>query len=185
MVFSSPRPSVPSPLTGRGEGGGGQEGGMEMRTVFAIAVLSLVLFASWGAVGEARLIGLGGGALIDLTGALGLSFPMMPLVRLSVGLFFLGADLDLWLSLNSIQAVPSVVIRLPAFASLELYGAVAPTSFQLSPVTQTIPRTMIRLGANLGGGLISIFGELGLFAQWEMPVVWEGPLVGLGMQLGF
>ena len=185
MVFSSPRPSVPSPLTGRGEGGGGQEGGMEMRTVLAIAVLSLVLFASWGAVGEARLIGLGGGALIDLTGALGLSFPMMPLVRLSVGLFFLGADLDLWLSLNSIQAVPSVVIRLPAFASLELYGAVAPASFQLSPVTQTIPRTMIRLGANLGVGLISVFGELGLFAQWEMPIVWEGPLVGLGMQLGF
>ena len=151
--------------------------------MFAIAVLSLVLFASWGAVGEARLIGLGGGALIDLTGALGLG--VMPLVRLSVGIFFLGADLDLWLSLASIQAVPSVAIRLPVFASLELYGAVAPASFQLSPVMRTIPRTMIRLGANLGGGLISIFGELGLFAQWEMPVVWEGPLVGLGMQLGF
>jgi hypothetical protein len=95
---------------------------MEMRTVFAIAVLSFVLVMGWSFGGEARLIGLGGGALFDLTEALGLSFPVMPLVRLSVGLFFLGADLDLWLSLNSIQAVPSVAIRLPAFASLEVYG---------------------------------------------------------------
>jgi hypothetical protein len=158
---------------------------MEMRTVFAIAVLSFVLVMGWSFGGEARLIGLGGGALFDLTEALGLSFPVMPLVRLSVGLFFLGADLDLWLSLNSIQAVPSVAIRLPAFASLEVYGAVAPASFQLSPVTQTIPRTMVRLGANLGVGLISVFGELGLFAVWEMPIVWQGPLVGLGMQVGF
>jgi hypothetical protein len=62
---------------------------------------------------------------------------------------------------------------------------VAPASFQLSPVTQTIPRTMVRLGANLGVGLISVFGELGLFAVWEMPIVWQGPLVGLGMQVGF
>ncbi len=97
--------------------------------MFAIAVLSFVLVVSWSSGGEARLIGLGGGALIDWTGALGLSFPMMLLVRLSVGLFF--------------------------------------------------------LGANLGMGLISIFGELGLFAYWEMPIVWQGPLVGLGMQLGF
>ncbi|MCL6642905.1 MAG: hypothetical protein K6T71_06245, partial [Candidatus Bipolaricaulota bacterium] len=153
------------------------------RAVFVIALLSLVLCASWGSVGQARLIGLGGGAVIDWTGASGLGF--WPLVRLSVGLFFIGADLDLWLSLASIQAVPSVAIRLPVFASLELYGAVAPASFQLSPVTQTIPRTMIRLGANLGGGLISVFGELGLFAQWEMPITWQGPLVGLGVQLGF
>jgi len=156
-----------------------------MRRVWLITLLSLVLCASWGSVGQARLIGLGGGALFDLTEALGLSFPVMPLVRLSVGLFFLGADLDLWLSLTSIQAVPSVAIRLPVFASLEVYGAVAPASFQLSPVTQTIPRTMVRLGANLGVGLISVFGELGLFAVWEMPIVWQGPLVGLGMQVGF
>jgi hypothetical protein len=156
-----------------------------MRRVWLIALLSLVLCASWESVGQAHLIGLGGGAVIDWTGALGLSFPVMPLVRLSVGLFFLGADLDLWLSLNSIQAVPSVAIRLPAFASLEVYGAVAPASFQLSPVAQMIPRTMIRLGANLGGELISVFGELGLFAHWEMPIVWQGPLVELGMQVGF
>ncbi len=176
MLFSRPHP------LGRGER---DEGGMEMRTVFAIAVLSSILIVSCSFGGEARLIGLGGGTLVDWTGALGLSFPVMPLVRLSVGLFFLGADLDLWLSLNSIQAVPSVAIRLPVFASLELYGAVALASFQLSPVAQMIPRTMIRLGANLGFGLISVFGELGLFAQWELPIVWQGPLVGLGMQLGF
>jgi hypothetical protein len=158
---------------------------MEMRTVFAIAVLSFVLVMGWSFGGEARLIGLGGGAVMDLTGALGLSFPVIPLVRLSVGLFFVGADLDVWFLLNSIQAVPSVVIRLPALASLEVYGAAAPASFQLSPVAQTIPRTMIRLGATLGVGLISIFGELGLFAVWEMPIVWQGPLAGLGMQVGF
>jgi hypothetical protein len=158
---------------------------MEMRTVFAIAVLSFVLVMGWSFGGEARLIGLGGGALVDWTGALGLSFPVMPLVRLSVGLFFLGADLDVWLSLDSIQAVPSVAIRLPVFASLDVYGAVAPASFQLSPVTQAIPRTMIRLGADLGVGLISVFVELGLFALWELPIVWEGPLVGLGAQVGF
>jgi hypothetical protein len=156
---------------------------MEMRTVFMIALLSFALVVCCSFGGKARLMGLGGGMLMDLTGALGLG--VMPLARLSVGLFFLGADLDLWLSLTSIQAVPSVAIRLPVFASLELYGAVAPASFQLSPIAQTIPRTMIRLGANLGGGLISIFGELGLFAYWELPITWQGPLVGLGMQVGF
>ncbi len=43
---------------------------------------------------SARVIGLGGGAWIDVTGALGMGFPVVPLVRLSVGLFVLGGDID-------------------------------------------------------------------------------------------
>lgn len=156
-----------------------------MRREWSIVLLSLALCVSSGSVGEGRVIGLGGGAWIDVTGALGMGFPVVPLVRLSVGLFVLGVDIDLWLLPNSIQAVPAAAIRLPAFASVELYGAVAPVSFQISPVTQTIPRTLVRLGANVGFGLISIFGELGLFAQWGMPLVWQGPGLGMGMQVGF
>jgi hypothetical protein len=64
---------------------------MEMRTVFAIAVLSFVLVMGWSFGGKARLIGLGGGAVMDLTGALGLSFPVIPLVRLSVGAVLRGS----------------------------------------------------------------------------------------------
>lgn len=158
-----------------------------MRAVLVIALLSLVTIASYSSVGEARLIGLGGGALIDVTGALGLSLPIVPMARLSVGLFVLGADLDLWFLPSSIQFVPALAARLQAslFTVIEFYATIAPVSFQLSPLTQTIPRTTIRWGANLGFGLVSIFSELTLLAQWGVPVVWQGPGLGLGVQVGF
>ncbi len=156
-----------------------------MRTVLAIMLLTAV--AGYSFVGEARLIGLGGGALIDVTEALGLSLPIVPMARLSVGLFVLGADLDLWFLPGSIQFVPALAVRLQALlvTVIEFYAAIAPVSFQLSPVTQTIPRTTIRWGANLGFGLVSVFSELTLLAQWGVPIVWQGPGLGLGVQVGF
>lgn len=158
-----------------------------MRAALVIALLGFVTVAGYGSVGEARLIGFGGGALIDVTSALGLSLPLVPMARLSVGLFVLGADLDLWFLPSSIQFVPALAVRLQALlvTVIEFYAAIAPVSFQLSPVTQTIPRTTIRWGANLGFGLVSIFSELTLLAQWGVPIVWQGPGVGLGMQIGF
>ncbi len=156
-----------------------------MRTALAIALLSLIALGIWSSVGEARLIGFGGGALVDVTGALGSSVPVIPLARLSVGILFVGADLDFWFLPSSTQLVPSGAIRLSVLSMIELYGAIAPVSFQLSPISQTIPRTTIRWGAALNFGLISIFGELVIFAQWGMPLVWQGPGVGLGAQVGF
>lgn len=156
-----------------------------MRPVLAIALLSLLALGSCSFVGEARLISLGGGALVDVTGVLGSGAPVIPIVRLSVGIFFIGADLDLWFLSNSTQLVPSGAIRLSVLSLIELYGAIAPLSFQFSPTVQTVPRTTIRWGANLHFGLISIFGELVTFAQWSWPVVWQGPGVGLGVQVGF
>lgn len=156
-----------------------------MRTALAIMLSSLIALGSLSFVGEARLIGLGGGALVDVTGVLGSSLPIMPIVRLSVGILFVGADLDLWFLSHSTQLVPSGAIRLSVLSLIELYGAIAPMSFQISPTVQTVPRTMIRWGANLNFGLISIFGELVTFAQWTWPVVWQGPGVGLGVQVGF
>lgn len=158
-----------------------------MRRVWLIVLLSIVLLLGWSSVGEARLIGIGGGALIDLTGALGLGFPVMPLARLSVGLWVLGADVDAWFLPNSVQLLPALAFRLPALlvAVIEFYAAVAPVSFQISPTVQTVPRTTIRWGANVGFGFVSIFGELILFAQWGVPLVWQGPGLGLGVQVGF
>jgi hypothetical protein len=156
-----------------------------MRAALVIALLSLL--ASTSSVGEARLIGLGGGALIDVTGALGLSLPIVPMARLSVELFVLGVDLDLWFLPSSIQFVPALAVRLQAslLTVIEFYAAIAPVSFQFSLVTQMIPRTTIRWGANLGFGLVSLFSELTLVAQWGVPIVWQGPGVGLGVQVGF
>jgi hypothetical protein len=156
-----------------------------MRTARAIALLSLLVLGISSFVGEARLIGLGGGALIDVTGVLGLSLPVVPLVRLSVGVLFVGADLDVWFLPNSTQLVPCGAMRLSVLSMIELYGAMAPMSFQIAPTVQTIPRTTIRWGANLSFGLVSIFGELLTFAQWSWPVIWQGPGVGLGVQVGF
>lgn len=156
-----------------------------MRTAIAIVLLSLIALGSFSFIGEARLIGLGGGALVDVTGVLGSSVPVIPIARLSVGILFVGADLDLWFLPSSTQLVPSGAIRLSVLPILELYGAIAPVSVQISPMVQTVPRTTIRWGANLGFGLISIFGELVIFAQWGIPLVWQGPGVGLGAQVGF
>ncbi len=156
-----------------------------MRTALAIMLSSLIALGSLSFVGEARLIGLGGGALVDVTGVLGSSLPIIPTVRLSVGILFVGADLDLWFLSHSTQLVPSGAIRLSVLSLIELYGAIAPMSFQISPTVQTVPRTTIRWGANLSFGLISLFGELVTFAQWTWPVVWQGPGVGLGVQVGF
>ncbi len=156
-----------------------------MRTALAIMLSSLIALGSLSFVGEARLIGLGGGALVDVPGVLGSSLPIIPTVRLSVGILFVGADLDLWFLSHSTQLVPSGAIRLSVLSLIELYGAIAPMSFQISPTVQTVPRTTIRWGANLNFGLISIFGELVTFVQWNWPVVWQGPGVGLGVQVGF
>lgn len=156
-----------------------------MRTALAIALLSLLALGISSFVGEARVIGLGGGVLIDVTGVLGLSLPVVPLARLSMGIFFVGADLDLWFLPSSTLLVPWGAIRFSVLSSLELYGAVAPVSFQLSPTAQTVPRATMRWGADLIVGLVSIFGELTVFAQWGMPVVWQGPGMGLGVQVGF
>ncbi len=156
-----------------------------MRRVLVILWLGVIALGSFGLVGEARLIGVGGGALIDVTGVLGSSVPVIPIIRLSVGILFVGADLDLWFLSNSTQLVPSGAIRLSVLSLIELYGAIAPLSFQFSPMVQTIPRTTIRWGANLNFGLISLFGELVTFAQWSWPVVWQGPGMGLGVQVGF
>ncbi len=156
-----------------------------MRAALAIALLSLLALGSFSFVGEARWIGLGGGALVDVTGILGSSVPVIPIVRLSVGILFVGADLDLWFLSNSTQLVPSGAMRLSALSMIELYGAIAPVSLQLSPTVQAVPRTTIRWGASLTVGLISLFGELVTFAQWGWPVIWQGPGVGLGVQVGF
>lgn len=156
-----------------------------MRTAIARVLLSLIALGSFSFMGEARLISLGGGTLVDVTGVLGSSLPVTPIVRLSVGILFVGADLDLWFLSHSTQLVPSGAIRLSVLSILELYGAIAPMSFQLSPTAQTVPRTTIRWGANLSFGLISIFGELVTFAQWSWPLSWQGPGVGLGLQVGF
>lgn len=156
-----------------------------MRAAIAIVLMSLLALGGFSVVGEARLIGLGGGALVDVTGVLGSSLPVIPIARLSVGILFVGADLDLWFLSTSTQLVPSGAIRLSVLSMIELYGAIAPMSFQLSPTVQTVPRTTIRWGANLSLGLISLFGELVTFAQWSWPVVWQGPGMGLGVQVGF
>ncbi len=156
-----------------------------MRTEIAIILLSLIALGSVSFIGEARVIGLGGGALIDVTGVLGSSLPLVPFVRLSVGIFFIGADLDLWFLSNSTQIMPSGAIRVSVLSMIELYGAVAPISFQIAPTAQTVPRTTIRWGASLHVGLISIFSELLTFAQWSWPIVWQGPGIGLGAQVGF
>lgn len=156
-----------------------------MRTALAIVLLSLIALGIWSSIGEARLIGFGGGALVDVTGALGSSVSVIPIARLSVGILFVGADLDLWFLPSSTQLVPSGAIRLSVLSILELYGAIAPVSVQIAPLVQTVPRTTIRWGAALSFGLISIFGELVIFAQWGMPLVWQGPGVGLGAHVGF
>lgn len=156
-----------------------------MRTAIVIVVLSLLALGCCSFIGEARLISLGGGALIDVTEVLGSSLPVIPIVRLSLGILFVGADLDLWFLSNSTQLVPSGAIRLSVLSLIELYGAIAPMSFQISPMVQTVPRTTIRWGASLSFGLISIFGELVTLAQWSWPVAWQGPGVGLGVQVGF
>lgn len=156
-----------------------------MRTVLAIALLSFLALGIFSFIGEARLISLGGGTLVDVTGVLGSSLPIIPIVRLSVRILFVGADLDLWFLSHSTQLVPSGAIRLSVLSLIELYGAIAPLSFQVSPTVQTVPRTTIRWGVNLNFGLISLFGELVTFAQWSWPVVWQGPGVGLGVQVGF
>ncbi|MCX8103043.1 MAG: hypothetical protein N3E42_01165 [Candidatus Bipolaricaulota bacterium] len=156
-----------------------------MRTAIVIVLLSLLALGCCSFIGEARLISLGGGALVDVTGVLGSSVPITPIVRLSIGILFVGADLDLWFLSSSTQLVPSGAIRLSVLSLLELYGAIAPMSFQISPTVQTVPRATMRWGANLILGLISIFGELVTFAQWSWPVIWQGPGVGLGVQVGF
>ncbi|MFN4218135.1 MAG: hypothetical protein ACK4HB_02460 [Candidatus Bipolaricaulia bacterium] len=156
-----------------------------MRAVITIVLVSLLALGSVSVVGEARLIGLGGGALLDVTGVWGSSWPVIPLVRLSVGILFVGADLDLLFLPNSTQLVPSGALRLSVLSMIELYGAIAPVSFQLSPTAQTVPRTTLRWGASLNFGLISLFGELLTVAQWSWPVVWQGPGAGLGVQVGF
>lgn len=156
-----------------------------MRTRIAIILLVLIALGSVSFIGEARVIGLGGGALIDVTGGLGLEFPVVPLARLSVGIFFFGADLDLWFLSNSTQLVPYGAIRLSVLSIFELYGAIAPLSVQIAPTVQAVPRTTMRWGANLSFGLISIFSELTVFAQWGVPIVWQGPGLGLGVQVGF
>lgn len=158
-----------------------------MRTVLVIAVLGFVAVASYSSVGEARLIGVGGGALIDVSGNLGLGSTVTPLGRLSVGFFVLGLDLDLWYLGNSVDFVPAVAARLPALfvSNIEFYLSVAPLILQISPTYQIKLRSAIRWGIGAGFGFVHIFGELAILADWGPPLLWRGPGIGLGAQIGF
>lgn len=143
--------------------------------------------ACGGSPTEARLIGFGGGGLIDVSGNLGLGSTVVPFGRLSVGLFVLGVDLDLLYLGNAVEFVPALAARLPALfvKSVEFYLSVAPLLFQVAPTYQIHLRSAIRWGVGAGFGFVSIFGEMMILADWGPPLTWRGPGIGLGAQIGF
>lgn len=158
-----------------------------MRKVGFVILLGLIVGLSWNCEAEARLVGAGGGGLIDASGNLGLGSTVVPFGRLSVGLFVLGLDIDLWHLGNALEFVPALTARLPALfvPNVEFYFAVAPLLFQIAPTFQVDLQSVVRWGAGAGFGLIYIFGEMMLLADWGPPLQWLGPGVALGAQIGF
>lgn len=152
-----------------------------------IVLLSLLALGSLSFVGEARVVGVGGGGLVDAAGNLGLGSTVVPFGRLSVGFFVLGLDVDLWHLGNALEFVPALTARLPALfvPNVEFYFAVAPLLFQIAPTFQTDLQSVVRWGVGAGFGVLYIFGEMLLLADWGPPVQWLGPGVALGVQIGF
>ncbi len=158
-----------------------------MRRVGFIILLGLIFGLSWDFGVKARLVGIGGGGLIDVSGNLGLGSAVVPFGRLSVGLFVLGLDLDLWHLGNALEFVPALAARLPALfvKSVEFYLSVAPLLLQIAPTYQVHWRSAIRWGVGVGFGFVYIFGEMMILADWGPPLTWLGPGIGLGAQIGF